>query len=120
MPLMTRPEDTPAIAKRREREKRTISQMVALYCADHHDAGARTERSYSGEPLCAACRALDEYCVLRTERCRSMAVKTNCEACGNHCYAAKQREAIREVMRYAGPRMLLHHPVAAVRHLLKK
>lgn len=120
MPLMTRPEDTPAIAKRREREKRTISQMVALYCADHHDAGARTERSYSGEPLCAACRALDEYCVLRTERCRSMAVKTNCEACGNHCYAAKQREAIRGVMRYAGPRMLLHHPVAAVRHLLKK
>lgn len=120
MPLMTRPEDTPAIAKRREREKRTISQMVALYCADHHDAGARTERSYSGEPLCAACRALDEYCVLRTERCRSMAVKTNCEECGNHCYAAKQREAIRGVMRYAGPRMLLHHPVAAVRHLLKK
>lgn len=117
---MTRPEDTPAIAKRREREKRTVSQMVALYCADHHDADARTERSYSGEPLCADCHALDEYCVLRTERCRSMAVKTSCEACGNHCYAAKQREAIREVMRYAGPRMLLHHPVAAVRHLLKK
>ena len=117
---MTRPEDTPAIAKRREREKRTISNMVALYCADHHDASVRTEHAYSGEAVCPECRAIDEYCVTRTERCRSMAVKTNCEECGNHCYAPAQREAIRRIMRYAGPRMILHHPVAAVRHLLKK
>ena len=30
------------------------------------------------------------------------------------------RERIRAIMRYAGPRMMLHHPVAAVRHLLGK
>jgi hypothetical protein len=28
------------------------------------------------------------------------------------------REQIRQVMRYAGPRMLLHHPIHAVLHLL--
>jgi hypothetical protein len=28
------------------------------------------------------------------------------------------REQVREVMRYAGPRMLLNSPVLAVRHLL--
>lgn len=27
------------------------------------------------------------------------------------------KERMREVMRYAGPRMLLYHPVAALRHL---
>lgn len=27
------------------------------------------------------------------------------------------RERIREVMRFSGPRMIFHHPVAAVRHV---
>ena len=96
---MARTPDTPAVARRREREKRTISNMVAL---------------------CPACKAIDDYCVLRTERCRSMAHKTSCEECGNHCYAPAEREQIRAIMRYAGPRMILYHPVAAIRHLLKK
>lgn len=117
---MARTPDTPAVARRREREKRTISNMVAIYCAGNHDASARTETSFAGEPLCPACKAIDDYCVLRTERCRSMARKTSCEECGNHCYAPAQREQIRAIMRYAGPRMILHHPVAAIRHLLKK
>ena len=30
----------------------------------------------------------------------------------------KMRRRIREVMRYAGPRILFHHPVAAARHAL--
>lgn len=117
---MARTPDTPEVARRREREKRTISNMVAIYCAGNHEATARTETSHAGEALCSACKAIDDYCVLRTERCRSMAHKTSCEECGNHCYAPAEREQIRAIMRYAGPRMILHHPVAAVRHLLKK
>lgn len=117
---MARTPDTPAVARRREREKRTISQMVAIYCAGNHDAATRTESSFAGEPLCPACEALDDYCVARTERCRSMHRKTSCEKCGNHCYAPAEREQIRAVMRYAGPRMLRHHPVAAIRHLIGK
>ena len=110
--------DSPKTAKRRVREKRTISQMVALHCAGNHDAAARTERAHCGEAVCADCAAIDAYAVLRTERCREMEVKTSCEECGNHCYAPEKRDEIRAVMRYAGPRMLGRHPVAAVRHLL--
>ena len=110
--------DSPKTAKRRVREKRTISQMVALYCAGNHDAAARTERAHCGEAVCADCAAIDAYAVLRTERCRKMDVKTSCEQCGNHCYAPEKRDEIRAVMRYSGPRMLGKHPVAAVRHLL--
>ena len=40
--------DSPKTAKRRVREKRTISQMVALYCAGNHDAAAV---SYTHLPL---------------------------------------------------------------------
>lgn len=117
---MARTPDTPAVAKRREREKRTISQMVALYCAGNHEASSRTERAHCGEEICPDCKTIDGYCVQRTERCRSMDRKTNCEECGNHCYAPAERERIRAIMRHAGPRMLRHHPIAAVRHLLKK
>lgn len=111
-------QDSAAVAKRRAREKRTISQMVALYCAGHHDVAARTEAGFCGEPMCPACKAVDDYAVLRTERCRQMHVKTSCDRCPHHCYRPDERERIREVMRYAGPRMMTRHPVAAVRHLL--
>jgi hypothetical protein len=29
------------------------------------------------------------------------------------------REQVKVVMRYAGPRMLLHHPLLALRHLIR-
>lgn len=110
--------DPPAVARRRAREERVISQMVALYCAGNHDAASRTERACCGEPVCPACKAVDAYAVLRTARCRQMHAKTSCEKCPHHCYRLQEREQIRQVMRYAGPRMLTKHPIAAIRHLL--
>lgn len=111
-------DDSPAVARRRAREKRVISQMVALYCVGNHDAALRTERACCGEPVCPACKAVDAYAVLRTARCRQMHAKTSCEKCPYHCYRPQEREQIRQVMRYAGPRMLTKHPIAAIRHLL--
>lgn len=126
-------QDTPAIAKKRARELRTVSQMIAIYCAGNHahdehdcvhdehgDRTERTERAECGEPLCAACKEIDEYAALRTRKCRRMENKISCELCQNHCYAPEMQERIREVMRYAGPRMIWHHPIAAIRHLATK
>lgn len=119
-------QDTSAIAKKRTRELRTVSQMIAIYCAGNHlhdehgDRTERTERAECGEPLCAACKELDAYAALRTRRCRRMENKISCELCQNHCYAPEMQERIREVMRYAGPRMIWHHPIAAIRHLATK
>jgi len=94
--------------------------MIALYCAAHHAVELRRDRAHCGEPLCAECLVLDDYANLRTEMCRSMEEKTTCEECGNHCYSTAMREAIRGVMRYAGPRMITKHPITAIRYLLKK
>ena len=68
--------DTPQLAKRRAREMRTISQMVALACSVNHPAQSRTHTAHCGEPVCAECAALDAYAVERTQRCRKMDVKT--------------------------------------------
>ena len=37
-------QDTPKTAKRREREKKTISQMIAMHCAGNHSADTLTEQ----------------------------------------------------------------------------
>ena len=44
-------QDTPQVAKRRAREEKTISQMVALYCAGNHEPASRTETAICGEAV---------------------------------------------------------------------
>lgn len=98
------------VKAKREREKRMVSQMIALYCKKKH----RTKGV-----LCPDCAALDAYARLRSEKCPFMETKTFCSNCRVHCYKADMREKIREVMRFSGPRMLFSHPVAAVRHVIE-
>ncbi|MCL2807354.1 MAG: nitrous oxide-stimulated promoter family protein [Coriobacteriia bacterium] len=106
--------------KRRRREKRTISQMIVIYCKGVHINSGRTEEAHCGRLLCPECALLDSYAVDRTEQCRQMGAKTLCENCESFCYDPIKRQAVREVMRYAGPRMIFCHPIAALKHLLNK
>ena len=82
-----------------EREKRTVERMIRLYC----------RRKEHNAELCEACRSLLSYACRRLETCRYGPLKGSCKQCTVHCYAPAQREKIRAVMRYAGPRMLLYH-----------
>lgn len=100
-----------AAQDKRTREKQVVSQMIALYCRGVH----RTRKG----ALCPACSALDAYARQRVDRCPHMETKTFCSNCKTHCYRPEMRAQIRAVMRYAGPRMLLVHPVLAVRHLIE-
>ena len=92
---MPRTPDTLAVARRREREKLVVSQMVALYCAGHHACGAQTETAFCGEALCPDCAELDRFAVARTAACRKMATKTSCKNCERQCYPPAMEERIR-------------------------
>ena len=81
--------------------------MIRTYCRGHH--GTR-------QGLCPECQALQEYALLRADRCPFIETKTFCSNCRVHCYKPAMREKIRAVMRYSGPRMLFSHPVLVVRH----
>lgn len=98
------------IQSKREREKRTVALMIHIYCKKKH--GAK-------KGLCSECRALNDYAMLRSDRCPFMETKTFCSNCRVHCYKPAMREKIREVMRFSGPRMIWHHPVMAVRHVIE-
>ena len=63
--------------------------------------------------------ALDEYARNRSDRCPFMETQTFCANCRVHCCKPEMRAQIREVMRYSGPRMMLHHPVMAARHVIE-
>ena len=93
---------------RRRREGATIEAMIDLYCRDQHG---------SGDPPCDECRELRDYAVARLERCPHGEEKPSCRTCAIHCYRPDMRERVRAVMRYAGPRMLLHKPLLAIRHM---
>lgn len=94
---------------KRQREKETVSQMIALYC----------RRNHGGKTLCPECAALEAYARRRSDHCPFMDTKTFCSNCKVHCYRKDMRRRIRVVMRYAGPRMIFRHPVMAIRHLLE-
>jgi hypothetical protein len=93
---------------RLNRERRTIAAMIAIYCRDHHHARG----------LCDTCAALEAYASERLDRCVYGVEKPTCFNCPIHCYKREKREAVREVMRYAGPRMLKRHPILALMHIL--
>lgn len=98
------------IQTKRDREKQTVSQMIALYCKKQH---------HTKQGLCPECTALERYARQRSDRCPFMETKTFCSNCRVHCYKPEMRQKIREVMRFSGPRMLLYHPVMAIRHVIE-
>jgi hypothetical protein len=90
------------------RERKTVEAVIGLYCKRHHAPKG---------PLCPECQALLQYALERLDNCPFQEHKTPCANCPVHCYRPEMRARIRAVMRYAGPRMLLHHPILAVQHL---
>lgn len=97
---------------RRAREVKTMSTLVRLYCAGHRHV------PQAQETLCAQCAALLDYATRRTVRCVFGDAKPTCANCLVHCYTPEMRARVRDLMRWAGPRMLLRHPILAIAHKL--
>ena len=93
-------------------EHTTLVSMTAIYCKDHHD-------SKTGG-LCESCAQLMSYSEERLAKCPYGQTKPTCAKCPIHCYKKEKRENVREVMRYAGPRMPLRHPWRALMHVFDK
>lgn len=100
------------VQNKREKEKQIVDLMIHLYCRKKH----KTVEKHHG--LCEECEKLRDYAAMRVDKCPFMETKTFCSNCRVHCYKPQMREDIRNVMRFAGSRMLLYHPVMAIRHVI--
>lgn len=96
------------IEKKIAAEKKVMHKMIELYCSSNH--GGRKHE------LCSDCSDLAVYAFARIDSCPIKEEKTFCSSCAIHCYKPEMREQIRTVMRFSGPRMLLHHPILALKH----
>lgn len=92
-----------------EKEVQVIEKMISIYCKGNH----------RHKTLCEDCSDLLEYATKRIYACPRKETKTFCSACEIHCYQKERRKKIKEVMRYAGPRMIFHHPVLAIMHVIQ-
>lgn len=91
-------------------EFKTVSAMIEIYCKKNHHTHS----------LCPECQTLMDYAEVRLDRCPYGENKPTCNTCPIHCYKPEPKEQMRLVMRFSGPRMLLKHPILAIRHLVSE
>ncbi|SMB81888.1 Nitrous oxide-stimulated promoter [Desulfonispora thiosulfatigenes DSM 11270] len=96
---------------RLKNERDTIEKMIKIYCHDKH---------HPEDELCTDCQALLDYASMRLKYCKFGEEKPVCGSCTIHCYKEDMRAKVKEVMRYAGPKMIYKHPLAAISHLIEK
>lgn len=88
-------------------EFKTITAMVAIYCNAFHKTDGQ----------CEQCNEFLVYANEKLDRCPYGQNKPTCNRCPIHCYKPDQRALAKKIMRYAGPRMLIIHPILAIKHL---
>lgn len=93
-----------------ENEKTALTKMIYIYCKGHKH----------GPLLCEDCEKLLDYSLLRLDKCVHGEDKPFCSKCAVNCYKSDMRSEIKKVMRYSGARLLLYHPVIALRHIFSK
>ncbi len=99
-----------SLKKRLARERLTFLKMIGIYCSAHHDPAA--------DGVCSSCQEFVDYVEIRLEKCPYGQDKPTCANCPIHCYKPARRAQAKAIMRYAGPRMLLRHPLLTIAHKL--
>lgn len=89
-----------------EREQQTVRKMIELYCRHHLNQDVMPDEY----------KQLADYACQRLNHCQFGEKKKTCKVCPVHCYAPKERQQIKEVMRWAGPRMIFFAPSDTLYH----
>ena len=108
------------LTKHQKNDIRLIGKFVEVYCAGKHGAVERTPFSLPeglGETkICSECAAFMEYAVSKRINCPLEAGKPSCKHCRIHCYGKDQREKVREIMAYAGRKLMMQGRLDYVWH----
>ncbi|KXY28647.1 hypothetical protein AT268_15330 [Bacillus cereus] len=89
-----------------EREEKTISIMIDMYCKNEHKQ----------DTICEKCQKLKDYAYFRLSKSPFQEKKPACQNCKIHCYKPDMKSLVKEVMKRSGPRMILKHPYLTLMH----
>ena len=93
-----------------KREKNTIRLMIGIYCRGHHHAK---------KEVCGTCMVMLHHAMACIDRCPYQKEnKPVCGLCPTQCFDADKLRQFKHVMSYAGPRMLMAHPILSMLHCL--
>ena len=92
-------------------EVKTIEIMSRIYCLAHHKDRVKENG------LCDECREFVEYATKRLACCPYGANKPVCKNCRIHCFQKSYKDRAKEIMGYAGPRLVFTHPILTARHV---
>jgi hypothetical protein len=99
-----------SLTKYQKKDIRLLGKFVEVYCAGKHPDADRTAFTLPaglGERnLCTECILFLEYAVAKRLKCPLETEKPTCKHCRIHCYDRPRRELVREIMGYAGRRLM--------------
>lgn len=90
------------------KERENIRKTFGVYCNANHGT--------TDGKLCPKCTALLSTVMLKIQRCPYGIAKPICDACETPCFGEIPTKEFRTVMKSAQKKMLLSHPLMAVRH----
>lgn len=100
-----------AVTEQQKKDIRVIGKFVEVYCSGLHQGAGRTRIALPagvGEhSLCPECATFLEYAVAKRLKCPLEAEKPTCKHCRIHCYDRIHREKVREIMSYAGRKLVM-------------
>ena len=99
------------MTKPQKKDIRLIGKFVEVYCSGKHRGVERSKYPLpSGlgvRKICLECAEFLEYAITKRFKCPLEAEKPSCKNCHIHCYAGPQRMKIKEIMAYAGRRLMM-------------
>ena len=99
------------LTKLQKKDIRLIGKFVEVYCAGKHGGAVRLPftlpEALGQRQFCPECAELMSYAITRRRKCPLEAEKPTCKHCRIHCYAEAEREKMREIMSFAGRRLMM-------------
>ncbi len=109
-----------ALTKHQKKDIRLLGKFVEVYCDGKHRDAVRSARSLpealGARRLCQECAAFLEYAIAKRLKCPLETEKPTCKRCRIHCYDTPRREKVREIMGYAGRRLMMRGRLDYVWH----
>ncbi|NTV50067.1 MAG: nitrous oxide-stimulated promoter family protein [Geobacteraceae bacterium] len=100
-----------AINREQKKDIRLIGKFIEVYCTGKHQTAERASIALPaglGERfICQECASFLEYTVAKRLKCPLEAEKPTCKHCRIHCYDKPHREKVREIMSYAGRKLMM-------------
>lgn len=110
------------ITRQQKQDIRLLARFIDIHCAGRHATAGRHEvplpAGLGTVRLCRECGYLMGYAAKKRLACPLEGNKPSCRRCRIHCYGEREQRSIRQVMAYAGKRMIMRGRVDYLWHVL--